>query len=255
MSPKRLTRKEMVQQDRIQQTLTQTSHWAVENRNLLIAASIGIILLVVAVWGGFRYVNAQAEARQKAFAEALEIYHAPVGAEDLTPQDAATQLESTYRFETDQERLERAGEVFSELAAEHRGTDIGDLALYYEALVLRQQGGLQQARDKLLSAVDSIENLKIRVLSRNLLAYLAQSLDEPELAINQLEKIVEEKSPNFPEDMILLRLAETYQAAGQSERAVATLKKLISEFPTSRLAREAQARIDQLEPSPPESES
>ena len=77
MTPKRLTRKEIVQADRIQTSLTQIYEWIVRNSRLLIAS---VVLLLITVLGSYiwkSYQQNRLAELQIEFAEALKIYHSP----------------------------------------------------------------------------------------------------------------------------------------------------------------------------------
>ena len=73
MTPKRLTRREIVQEDKIRASLTRIYEWIVRNSRLLIA-SVGLLLITILgsyVWKSYqqnRFAELQIE-----FAEALKI--------------------------------------------------------------------------------------------------------------------------------------------------------------------------------------
>jgi len=86
-----------------------------------------------------------------------------------------------------------------------------------------------------------------RNLARHLLASIAESQDDHQLASQLLEAILLEDTVSFPKDTILLRLAQNHEAAGNAEKALTFYTRLTTEYPTSDDSQEAQSRLDQLE--------
>jgi hypothetical protein len=100
MAAKKLTRKEIVQQDVIRKTLTDTSNWAISNFKLLVGALVVVLATTAGVILWQQYSGSRQAQLQAAFADALEIYHAPVGAEATQNQDNAVKPKYTFRPST-----------------------------------------------------------------------------------------------------------------------------------------------------------
>ena len=130
---RRLTRREIVQEDRIYTVLSAISQWVVGNRTQLVVGS-GIVvasLLGFYLWQG--YQESSNQEAQKLFAEALDTYHAPV--RELNPEpdsepdaenpDQPPEPPPVYRFETVAERRAAAELAFEKISDDYSGTRIG----------------------------------------------------------------------------------------------------------------------------------
>lgn len=258
---KKLTRKEIIREDSIQQTLSTTSSWVVQNQKLLIAGLAGLIL---AVFGVYQFQNYRASADRQAqarFSQALEIFHASVGdqeGEDAANQSTAAQTgagESSLRFATEQEKYDKALSAFQEVIDRHSGSMLAEWSLYYQALSYQSLGQTDQGIEKLEAVITRSNHSEIKNLARNSLAQILISNNQTDQAIQHLQKILDEPSPNFPQQVVLMRLASSYEALGDTEKALEFYRRVTAEFPNSEDSRQATSRIQQLEPLQQEAEA
>ena len=217
MAAKRLTRKEMVRQDAIQQTLTETSGWLVRNLSYILAAVAIVLVSLIAAYLWTSYQQSVETELQTKFSDALAKFHATITEEVL--EDAAdiqtTQTPKTkYEFATAQERSEKALAAFEELSEEYSGLRLGSLSQYYMGLSMIDLEKLDEAKTVLSSLVSDSEFPDITNLARNSLVQLAVSEGSQQEAIRLLKEILDEPSLNFPEQLVLMRLAQSYEAVG-----------------------------------------
>ncbi|MGW8178703.1 MAG: tetratricopeptide repeat protein [bacterium] len=250
MAAKRLTRKEMVRQDRIQQTLTETSGWLVRNLSYILAAVAIVLVSLAAVYLWTSYQESVESELQTKFSDALAKYHATVTEEVLEdssnnqpPQDPATK----YEFATTQERSESALAAFKELSEEYSGLRLGALSKYYMGLTLMDLEKPDEAKSVLSSVISDSEFPDISNLARNSLVQLAVSEGNEKEAIRLLKEILDKPSLNFPEQLALTRLAQSYEAVGEHEEALRTYRKLSAEYAGTSFANKSDARIEYLE--------
>ena len=253
---RRLTRKEIVQEDRIYSVLSGISQWAVYNRTPLVVGS-GIVvasLLGFYVWQGYQE-SANQEA-QKLFAEALDTYHAPV--KELAPdpdsdsenQNQPPEPPPEYRFDTVAERREAAEVAFEKISDDFSGTRLGFFSRYYLGLIGRQKEDAGAARQHLKWVVENSGDSDVRNLSRNVLADIALGEENHEEALTYLQQLLGDPTPQVPEQTVLMRIARTHEALGNVEQALENYRKITNDYPTSSQAEEAQSEIDRLEPAP-----
>jgi len=246
VAAKRLTRREIVQEDKIQALLSGIFGWSAANRSLL-ATFFGIFLL--SILGSYLWQNYQgnrSEELQVQFAEALEIYHAPVS-EAFTGVNEDQTVPSAFQFQFDQERRVEALGQFRTIAEDYPSTDLGLLARYYTALIKQEMGQTEQAEGDLTFVMEYSSQPQIKNLARHLLARLAESNNDRQRATALLEEILLETTGFFPMDTILLQLAQTHEAAGNAQEAVEFYQRLTTEYPTSVYLQEAQIHLEQLE--------
>ncbi len=266
MAVKRLTRKEIVQEDRIHARLSQVSQWALRNRSYLAAAAVLLVVGIVGFWTLQGYREGQVAETRGLFSDALELYHATIdkveeeaegkgegegekSAEEKAQARAQELANNRYRFQSDQERNQKAEAAFLQLVEEHPNSQLGVLSRYYLALIERQTDRSGEAKENLAWVIDSADAIETKNLARNALAQIVLGEGNPKEAADLLEQMVEEPSPNYPQQIILMSLAQSYEKAGNLDKAIEQYKKITSEYPTSQQSQEAQGRIDELEDS------
>jgi len=106
---------------------------------------------------------------------------------------------------------------------------------------------LDEAQEVLSSLIAKSEFSDISNLARNALVQVAVSENDEEEAIRLLNEILEEPSPNFPQQMILTRLAQSYESVGDYEAALRTYRRVTAEYAGSSFATKSKAKVDYLE--------
>ncbi len=247
MSPKKLTRKEIVQKDVINRTLTETSHWAVENLNYLVGALV-VVAVAIAIGIGWQYYSSSRDTEmQSEFADALEMYHAPVGPEQPTDPNQP-QVKPKYRYDTATDKYEKALARFQEVSAHYSGSRIGELSQYYTALSENELGRTDEAKKELNDLAQSSSYPAVSNLARNTLAQIAFGDKDFDQAISLYNEILGTPSDNFPRSVIMLRVAEATEATGNLQEALEQYRKITAEFPGSSSATEAAGKIQRIEP-------
>jgi len=247
MSPKKLTRKEIVQKDVINRTLTETSHWAVENLNYLVGALV-VVAVAIAIGIGWQYYSTSRDtAMQSAFGDALEMYHAAVGPEQPTNPNQP-QVQPKYRYDTETDKYEKALARFQELASRYSGSRVGELSQYYAALSENELGRTDEAKKTLNELAQSSSFPSVSNLARNTLAQIAMGDKDYDQAIGLYNEILDTPSDNFPRSVIMLRVAEATEAKGNLQEALELYRKITAEFPGSGSASEAAGKIQRIEP-------
>ena len=247
MSPKKLTRKEIVQQDVIKRTLTETSYWAVENLKYLVGALV-VVALAIAIGIGWQYYRgARSVEMQADFADALAMFHAPVGPEQ-PPDPNQPQPRPKYRYETATEKYEKAIARFQEVASSYSGTRIGALSEYYSALSENEMGRPEEAAKLLAQLAQEGSYPEVANLARNTLAQLAVGDKDYDKAISLYNEILGTPSQNFPRSVVMLRVAQALEAKGSLQEALEQYRKITAEFPGSGSASEAAGKIQRIEP-------
>lgn len=250
MAAKRLTRKEMVRQDRIQQTLRETSGFLFRNLKYIFSA-IAILLVVVAtsyLWRTYRS-SAQMDLQGK-FSDALAKYHASVTdpAADKLPDPAEPQAaplpSAKYEYATTQERAENARTAFQELSEAYSGMRLGVLSRFYVGLTLIDLNRFDEAKTTLRSVSDDSEFPDISNLARNSLVQMAIGAGDHQEAIRLLRQILDNPSRNFPQQVVLMRLAQSYEAVGDYQSALRNYKRISAEYAGSAPATMSQSKID-----------
>ncbi|MFZ0428183.1 MAG: tetratricopeptide repeat protein [Acidobacteriota bacterium] len=246
MAAKKLTRKEIVQQDVIRKTLTETSSWAVSNFKLIVGALVAVLVVTTGVLLWNQYSSSRQEKMQTAFADALDIFHAPVGAE--ATQDQNNPIKPKYTFADDKAKYEKSLSAFQALASQYSGSKIGALSEYYAALSMNELGQNEQARSTLQSIVDQSDYIEVKDLARNTLADLDLADGKYDDAMALLRQILEQPSQDFPKEIVMLKLGRILERKGDLSAALEEYRKVTSEFPGTNSASDASTRIRRIEP-------
>ena len=152
-----LSRKEL-KQDKIRESIEHGAE-AVYSHSQVAAAAVGAVLLVVLVYGGWKfYTDRQALQASAGLDAAMKIYNAPL----RTGNEPAEAGEISYS--DSQKRSQDALQKFAAVADKYPGTNPGKLARYYQALTLldleKQNQSIEELKkliggsDKELSAME-----------------------------------------------------------------------------------------------------
>jgi hypothetical protein len=243
----KLTRKEIVQEDVIRKTLTETSSWAVEHLKLIAGAVVLVVVGSLAVWGWQTWSASRSAAMQQALADAMAIYHGEIRAADAGPDTRSAFEKPKYSFASEQERNEKALNAFRTVAEEYDGSLVGDVARYYVGVISYETGKQEEAQAAMRAVIASADTPDLRNLARHALAQYLQAAGQTQEAMELLNRILEEPSPNFPAQAALMALAKAQEASGDLAGALERYRKVAAEHAGTPLASEANERIRRLE--------
>jgi tetratricopeptide (TPR) repeat protein len=239
--------KRQIKEDEFATGLARALAWVQSRRDEL--RTMGMVLAVVAlVVGGLSFFQARqrSEAHQ-AFAEALELYDAPVAAE--LPEGFERPAGLTV-MPTAAEKHRRAAAAFDGVERRFSGTELGVRAKYYAALS-RIESGDQAAASQARQALTEIaarRDLPLESsLARLAIAELERRMGAVDEAAEAYKQLLEDASLALPRDHVLMRLAQLLDEARRVSEARASYKRLAEEFPTSLYAPEARQRAAYLD--------
>lgn len=241
MSPKRLTRKE-IKEDAIQDALTQVYDGLAKNTKVLMGVALALALVAAGVYAWQVFSSGRSDEIQQRFAEALDVYHAPLASE-VSPDAEKPKIQ----FETAAERNGKALEAFSALAKDFSGTRVGAFSQYYVALVEHDMGQNDKATTDLEALIASSPEPEVAALARNALASFHLAAGETQQAIAVWKTMVDSPPQKFPVDGVLANLARAYEEVGDKEEALKLYRRLVAEFPQNSEARQFQSKVDFLE--------
>jgi tetratricopeptide (TPR) repeat protein len=211
-----------------------------ETRATVIAVlAVGLLALGVTTFQGRR--NASAE---KAFADALGIFHAPTAAEIAPGAEKPARVD----FATPAEKYQKAAAAFDGVERRFGSLPAGRRAKYYGALCrveMGEYGEAQKALDRVVAEADrsSLES----ALARTALADLYRRRGETDKAVAAYQQLVDDSSLAVPRDSVLMSLASTLEDARRTKEARASYRRLAEEFPSSVFVAEARRRADNLQ--------
>jgi len=209
------------------------------NRERWTAGLIAVAVLIVGASGFAWWSRHQREKGGAELGQAMAIEQAPIAPAPTVP--GAAQSTGTYPTET--ARSEAALAAFEKIAADHGSSQAGVTARYHAAIALMNLGRFadaQQAFEKVTADAGSSVYGPMGRMGRAEALLAAGKFDD---AIKAFTDLSGERDGSLPVDGVLMQLARSYQKAGKTQEARATLKRVTDEFPDSQYAQEARQQL------------
>ncbi|MEM9593887.1 MAG: tetratricopeptide repeat protein [Acidobacteriota bacterium] len=230
----RLTRKEIkqdIREDEVQSFLLTAIERVQDNPSAFVGGVVGVLVLMLGVGGVFGYMNSRNEAANEQLTKAMELYDAPIVEEDADPENP-----DSPTFADEASRRVKAMEAFQQVSS----GSAADVAELYQAEIAIEDGDMAKARQVwegfLADHGDHVLAMSVRI---NLIHLDRQEGKAEELA-QDLQSQVDGANKTLPEDVLLYELAQTREALGQQEEAVALYQRILDEYPQSPYAGDAR---------------
>jgi predicted negative regulator of RcsB-dependent stress response len=232
--------KQQIKQDELRTGLEHAASWVSVHREEVRVTAIVVVVLALAAVGYGSYRSHQQASAEKAFDEALTIFHAPVVGEPDAAQAGGTV------YATAAEKNQKAAAAFADLAKRYGSSPTGRRGRYYAALANLELGKTAEAEAELKDLAAGGEDALVRGLARLALADLHRGSGRWDLAIEGYRKIVDDAGSAVPRDHALMRLASTLEEAQRAPDALANYRRLVEEFPSSVYLTDAKRRLEYL---------
>ncbi len=210
---------------------------AKDNQRILYALGAAAVAVALIVYGIFFYRSNRERKAQDVLASAMETMESPL----VVPNQPNPQA----RFKTDTERTTAAEKQFKELKSKYSGTDAADVADLYLARIDAARGDVAGARKLLQGFIQqNPENVLVGAARYSLFQMRIEAGEAPNVA-NELTAELAKKEDDriLPADSLLVLLAHSYEVQGNEAKSRETYKRIVTEFPDSPFALEAQRRI------------
>jgi TolA-binding protein len=232
--------RKQIKQDELRTGLGLAAGWVSTHRDEVRVTVIALAVLGLAAVGLGSYRSHRQASAEKAFEEALTIYHAPVAGEPDPVQMGGTV------YATAAEKYQKAGAAFAEVGKRYGSSATGRRARYYAALSNLELGKTQEAEAELKDLASGGDDPLVRGLSRLALADLHRGAGRFDEAAEGYRRIVDDSGSAVPRDHALMRLASALEEARRTPDALASYRRLIDQFPASPYAAEARRKVDYL---------
>jgi TolA-binding protein len=208
-----------------------------ENQRLLFTIGIGAVLAAVIVYGFFFYRSNREQKGQEALSAAIETIESP-----LMPTAGAEPVPNA-RFKTETDRASAAEKQFKDVAARFGGTDAAEVANLYIARIDAGRGDVAGARALLRQFIS--DNPKSVLVNGARYSLYELRIDNGEAAqvAQELQAEISKSDPSLPVDSLLALLAHDWEVQGNADKTKETYRRIVTEFPDSPYALEAQRRI------------
>jgi len=208
-----------------------------ENQRLLIIAGALVIAIGLGIYGFFLYRSAREGKAQDALAKAADTINAPL----LPPAGAQPQPGAKYKTEAERNAAARA--QFENVEKKFGGTDAADVAQLYLARLDASRGDISGARKMLEKFIAEHPNSVLVGSARFSLYQLRIENGEAAKVTSELQGEIAKTDPVLPTDTLLLLLAHAYDAQGNGVKSRDAYRRIVTEFPDSPYAVEAQRRV------------
>jgi TolA-binding protein len=213
-----------------------------ENQRLLYMITAGFVALVVLGYGFFFWRSSREQRAQEALAKAIETIESPLIPPPPAAGTPAQPAMPNAKYKTDVERQAAAEKDFRAVETKFGGSDASDVAGLYLARIEALRGDTASARKHLQHFVDAHPKHMLVGGARYSLYQLRIDGGEATQVAQELQTQIGKPDAPLPSDTLLVLLAHSYDAQGAGEKSKETYRRIVTEYPDSPYAMEAQRR-------------
>jgi TolA-binding protein len=209
---------------------------AKENQRILYAIAAGAVVLALIAYGIFFYRSNREQKAQDALAAAMDTMESPLlNLNQPNPQ---------AHFKTDAERTAAAEKQFKDLKTQYSGTDAADVADLYLARIDAGRGNVADAKKLLQGFIaGNPKNVLVGTAQYSLYQMRIESGEAAQVGNELNVELAKKEGAILPADSLLVLLAHSYEVQGNEAKSRETYRRIVTEFPDSPFALEAQRRI------------
>lgn len=237
----RLTRKE-IKRDGFAESVGGFFGFVSANIKAILLGVVALVVLALAFAGYRAVAESRAANGNRALAEALSVYQAPVDPVAPKPDDPAAPS-----FADEASRLAAAKARFTEVIDEFSGTDAGDVAVAYLGSIAAAEGDLEGARERWQRFLDRQRGHLLALEIRLNLMAVDIALGRGEELVDELRAELSAASSDLPEEVLLNQLGRTLESLGRDGEALDIYKRLVQDYPLSPYTGRASERLEELE--------
>jgi TolA-binding protein len=229
--------------DRFVDEIGSLSQRARDNQRFLLMLTLGAVAVALVVYGIYFYRSNHEHQAQQALAAAIATIDSPLLNDPANPQQQTPPAGA--KFKTEAERNAAAQKQFDDLKKNYSGTDAGDIADLYLARLAAAKGDVATSRKLLETFISNHPKSVLVGSARYSLYQMRIDNGEATQVITELENELKKDEPLLPGDSILALQAHAYTLQGNAEKSKETYRRLVTDFPDSPWALDAQRRSPQ----------
>ena len=218
----------------------EVGNWSVrarDNQRVLMVITGAGLALAILIYGIYFYRSSREQRAQASLSSAIETIESP-----LQPP-VGGQPNPDAKFKTDAERLSAAEKQFRDVETKYGGSDAADIAGLYLARIASSRGDAAGAKQLLQHFIDEHPKHLLVGAARYSLYQLRIENGDAASVIAELQGQIGKPEASLPADTQLVLLAHAYEVQGNPTKSKETFRRIITEFPDSPYAVEAQRRI------------
>ena len=215
-----MSRKELLQQNRLEKNLYAFADHAYRNKRIYISAAVSVVVIILGTWGGWKYL--QSESVNQA-----NLFHI-----------ARSKISNTAL--SNEERLNQGIAALQEFARSGSGSTLSVIALMESGEALARQSQIDQS---ISVFKDVINHPDVTVFLRNSARLSLAALFEQQKQWDEAEMMLESIDISSWNDVRLRALARIAVDKGEIEKARNLLEQLIESVPDSVFRQESETLL------------
>lgn len=227
---RRITRKQLKQDDEFVSAAEWIFRWIADNRRQLMAGIGAVFAAAIVWWGASAWMGTRTDDASLLLYHAVQTFEGDAVAGTLVPGGD----------------IDAAEIEFQQVVDSYGRSDQAAMARLYLARIALSRGQTDQARtvfvdlsqkhgDDLIGRLATLDLIDLRVASGQ--------VDE---VAGELEAMIVGQNEGLPRDVALYKLGEVFVTSGDPERARTYFERLVEEFPESPYIMNAQSRLNEL---------
>lgn len=234
-----------VRESEIVKRAQEASSWAADNRNLVLAAAAGLLVLLGGWVGWNIHSTNQTQAAGSALAAAIEIAQAEIVSDEEEGATAASNGDA-QTFPSEEARAEAALEAFRRVLSEHGGSDAAIWARLGEADALATLGRHDEAREAYAAAErDGSNEPSVLLRAMEGRAFTFEAEQQWDRALEVYQQLANTDNRRY-EAIAQYHIARMHIAKGERERATETLRGVVDKLTPTGEEQSAQPRFDYI---------
>jgi predicted negative regulator of RcsB-dependent stress response len=223
VSTTKLTRKEIVAEDAVHENIVRIFTFFRENQNKAGILILAVIVVVIGIYGGSRYLENRELRAQAQLAKGLEYLNATV-TPDATDNPYSKGLFPAFRSE--KAKYQAAAAEFSAISS---GGATSDIARYYLGLSQLQLGQKQEAIKNIEAVANDSKSRTMGYIAKKLLASTYYGSGNYKGAQEILEGMVKDSKCDLPKEDLSIQLSRTLVAQKKQAEAIKVLQDASSQ--------------------------
>ncbi|MCL2877280.1 MAG: hypothetical protein FWF13_00705 [Acidobacteria bacterium] len=228
MGTTKLTRKEILSDDPVRETIVRLVGLFQANRRKIGVAVIVVIVLALGFWSWSRYMDSRAHAAGAILGRGMAFFSATVSPD---AEDDPYAKGDTPLFKSDEDKYQAAAKEFSAAAAGFGAGEAGRTARYYLGLTQLQLGQKEEAQKNLEYVAFGSGSRTVGFLAKKALADFHADSGNVKGAEDLLRGMIKDAKCNLPKEDLGIQLAGILAADGKNDEAVRVLREVSETSP------------------------
>ncbi len=227
---RRITRKQLKQDDEFVSAAEWIFRWIADNRRQLMAGIGAVFAAAIVWWGASAWLGSRTGDASLLLYNAVQTFEGAAAAGSLVPAG-----------DVDAAEIE-----FQQVVESYGRTDQADIAKLYLARIALSRGRTDEARSVFVDLSQKHGNDLIGRLATLDLIDLRIASGQVDEVAGELEAMIVGQDGGLPRDAALYKLGEVFADSGDPERARTYFERLLEEFPESPYLMNARLRLNEL---------